>query len=343
MDNNIEHIDILIAKVALGEATAAEVAELAAWENLSDENRLYVAQGKKVFDAIATVPVDADAAWNKLKQRMDSGEELQEEEEDVDEDATPIVPLNPKRRFNYYYLVAASVVTILALTFVLRYLGGPGANVEFAMQAQGKPVEDTLPDGTIVLLNKNAQLAYVDNKKTGLREVKLSGEAFFNVVHNDDKPFVINVNDVFVKDVGTAFNVKENKESNTLSVVVESGVVDFYTTTNKGITLTQGQRAVYNYTTKTFTKTDVSVSPNEMAYKTRVFDFNNAPLANVIKQLNDVYGSQIELESPALGNCPINVDFNNENLDTIVDIIAQTLNLTVKREGGKIILSGGGC
>jgi transmembrane sensor len=341
LDNNIEHIDILIAKVALGEATAAEVAELTAWENLSDDNRLYVAQGKKVFDAIATVPVDADAAWNKLKQRMDSGEEPEADEEDEDEPA--IVPLDPKRRFIYYYLVAASVVTILALTFVLRYLGGPGANVEFAMQAQGKPVEDTLPDGTIVLLNKNAQLAYVDNKKTGLREVKLSGEAFFNVVHNDEKPFVINVNDVFVKDVGTAFNVKEDKESNSLSVVVESGVVDFYTAANKGITLTQGQRAVYSYSTKTFTKTDVSVSPNEMAYKTRVFDFNNAPLANVIKQLNDVYGSQIVLESPALGNCPINVDFNNENLDTIVDIIAQTLNLTIKREGGKIILSGSGC
>jgi hypothetical protein len=77
LEENNEHIDILIAKVAMGEAEPQEVQQLADWENLSEENRLYVAQSKKVLGAMPFVEVDTNAAWAKLKQRIDEGEAVQ--------------------------------------------------------------------------------------------------------------------------------------------------------------------------------------------------------------------------------------------------------------------------
>jgi ferric-dicitrate binding protein FerR (iron transport regulator) len=228
LEDNNEHIDILIAKVAMGEADPQEVQQLSDWETLSEENRLYVAQSKKVLGAMPFVEVDTNAAWAKVK-------------------------------------------------------------------------------------------------------------------HNEEKPFVVSVNDVFVKDIGTGFNVKADDATNTVTVVVETGVVDFYTTNNKGLTLKAGETGMYNGNTKAFTKQENEANPNALSYKTKLFNFKRTTLATAIAQLNNVYDSNIVLENDNLKNCLITVDFNNEDLDTIIDIITATLNLKSKKEGGKIILYGDGC
>lgn len=332
MDNVYEHIDILIAKVALGEALPNEVQELTEWENQSDGNRLYVAQGKKVFDQIALVEVDTNAAWNKLKQRIDEGEE---------DEGAAVIEMAPKaRRFNYYYLVAASIVLIVALTFTLKYLTQPAPDVTFRAASADVAVQKTMPDGSTVYLNKYATVDYKEDGKTGERKVVLTGEAYFNVKHDDKKPFVIETKEVLIKDVGTVFNVKSGAK--TVEVFVESGVVEFYTATNKGLTLKQGEKGVYNIGTKTFAKEE-NAGPNAIAYKTRVFAFNNTKLSDVVAQLNSVYGNFVFIENDKLKDCTITVNFNNEDLETIISIIKQTLNIQSRKEQDRTVLFGEGC
>jgi transmembrane sensor len=335
LEDNNEHIDILIAKVAMGEADQQEVQQLSDWENLSEENRLYVAQSKKVLGAMPFVEVDTNAAWAKLKQRMDAGEEAH---------VVPMMlPVRNKRRLAIAWAAAASVVLLIGLFVFFKYFAGADmpAN-EYAVATQNTTLADTLPDGSTILLNKKSDLKYAENSK-GERTVKLKGEAFFEVKHNEEKPFVVSVNDVFVKDIGTGFNVKADDATNTVTVVVETGVVDFYAKDIKGITLKAGETGVYNGNTKAFTKQENEANPNALSYKTKLFNFNRTTLATAIAQLNNVYGSNIVLENDNLKNCLITVDFNNEDLDTIIDIITATLNLKSKKEGGKIILYGDGC
>jgi ferric-dicitrate binding protein FerR (iron transport regulator) len=173
--------------------------------------------------------------------------------------------------------------------------------------------------------------------------VKLKGEAFFEVKHNDKKPFVIAANDAFIKDIGTGFNVKTDDAANSVTVTVETGVVDFYTAASKGITLKAGETGVYNGNSKTFSKMENEANPNALSYKTKVFNFNRTTLANAIAQLNAVYNANIVLDNNALANCLITVDFTDEDLDTIINIISQTLNIKSNKVGDKIILSGNGC
>lgn len=336
MEDNNEHIDILIAKVAMGEADPQEVQQLTDWENLSEENRLYVAQGKKVLGAMPFVEVDTNAAWAKLKQRMD----------DREEEATVVpmmLPVRNKRSLIIASAAAAALVVLLAIGVFIKYFSGTDMPVnEYAVNTENATLADTLPDGSIILLNKKSDLKYSENSK-GERIVKLKGEAFFEVKHNEEKPFVIEANSTFIKDIGTGFNVKTDDAANTVTVVVETGVVDFYTAGNKGLTLKAGQTGVYNGNTQTFTRQENEANPNALSYKTKLFNFNRATLGNAIAQLNNVYGSNIVLENENLKNCLITVDFNNEDLDTIINVITATLNLKSKKEGDKIILYGDGC
>jgi transmembrane sensor len=63
------------------------------------------------------------------------------------------------------------------------------------------------------------------------RKVKLSGEAFFSVKHEEEKPFVIEAEDVLVRDIGTEFNLKAYPDKDTIEIIVTQGEVQFYTKT----------------------------------------------------------------------------------------------------------------
>ena len=121
------------------------------------------------------------------------------------------------------------------------------------MVAQKETKSDTLPDGSGVFLNKKTELAYTYDKKEKSHVVKLKGEAYFNIQHEDDKNFIIDAEGVFIRDIGTSFNVKAYPEDNTVEVVVEEGKVMFYTDTDTGIYLSAKGKGIYNKATKEFT------------------------------------------------------------------------------------------
>jgi ferric-dicitrate binding protein FerR (iron transport regulator) len=190
-------------------------------------------------------------------------------------------------------------------------------------------------------MNKNAEITY--EIKDGKREVKLKGEAFFEVVHNEAEPFVISVDEVLIKDIGTAFNVKAIPGSDIVEVAVESGEVQFYSESSQGLLLVKGEKATYNKTTKEFIKQTIQPTDNTMSYRSRIFHFSNASLNEVVDAINLVYDSNIKLGNERLGECRLSVDFNNENIDVLVSIIAETLDLEVENRTDSILLKGEAC
>ena len=81
------------------------------------------------------------------------------------------------------------------------------------------------PDGSIVTLNRNSKLIFPKHFTKNVREVTITGEAFFDVKPNTSKPFIINAGNVQVKVLGTSFNVCAYPGTETVEVVVESGKV----------------------------------------------------------------------------------------------------------------------
>lgn len=330
MKYSSENIDDLIAKVLAGEASREEIDVLEGWLDESPENKTYYEETKKLFSSIDSFKekhkVDTLKAWDKLNAR-------------ISEHEPKVIPLFRRRPV---VRAAASILLIAALALIVNYVFDNNVPEPVIVSASKTTLEQKLPDGSNVFLNKNSELAYVVNKNN-VREVKLKGEAYFEVVHNEEAPFEIVIDEVIIKDIGTAFNVKALPESNTVEVWVESGEVHFYTTSSKGIYLVKGEKATYDKTTRQFAKSIPDPVENTISYKSRVFHFNGSPLNQVLAQVNAVYGSNIRLTDEKLGSCRLSVVFNNEELDELVSIIAETLDLEVQHAQDTIVLKGQPC
>jgi transmembrane sensor len=328
LKDNFEYIDELIAKALAKEASAEEKAWIDHWANESELNKAYVENSKKLFTQIDSIkddkPVDTNKAWNKLNDRIDNGD-------------TRIIELpKPKRTFQ----IAAAVILLICMSFFVRMLLNNKEVKPEVYTAEKQMVEKKLPDGSKVFINKNSEIAYV--VKDHVREVKLKGEAYFEVVHNEQEPFVITVNDVLIKDIGTEFNVR-TLESGDIEVKVDGGEVQFYSENNEGLKLMKGEKARYDKTNKAFTKVSADIFDNTSSYRTKVFNFKNARLQDVIDELNEVYMCDIRLNNSKLANCRLTSPFNNQSIEEVVDIIADLLDLKVEHNGNTFTLIGEEC
>lgn len=335
MKERLEHIDNLIVKVIAGEANTSELDLLETWRNESPGNQLYVEESKKIFEQIQklkqTHVVDTPEAWNKLNARISAAE--------TPANTVKIIHVFKRTAF---FRVAAAIALVAAMGVIINYVFNSRQPLPVYFTSSQEVLEQKLPDGSGITLNKNSEIVYTINKKN-VREVKLSGEAYFEVVHNESMPFEVVIGDVFIKDIGTAFNVKALPQSNLIEVVVESGEVWFYSSSAKGLNLVKGEKAFYDKTTRQFTKVIPDPAENTASYRSRVFVFKGTALRDVIRQVNDVYGSNIVFADERLGNCSLTVMFDNENINELLDMITETLDLELEYSGEKIVLKGKPC
>lgn len=336
MKNNYEQefsgIDVLLAAWFAGEATEAEKAEVENWLSESEENRLYFERSKKAWEASALSAAEhsfnADAAWDKMKSKMaGSAGETQK----------------PSGR-KYTWAVAASVAALLGIASLFWFLKNNPENTEpIQLASADRIIEDTLPDGSRISLNKNSTLDYPGKFSGERREVKLSGEAFFNVERDAEHPFVIHAGPVDVKVLGTSFNVDAYPNSDSVHVSVHTGHVQC-AVNGETVDLLPGEYAVFDKGKGKFRKGKED-DPNRAAYRDRIFRFNNTPLAIALQEINDAYGCRIVLENDRNRSCPLSTTkvFRNEPVDNIITFIEATANLSARKEGDHIVLEGQGC
>ena len=331
MNYSVDHIDDLIGKYLAGEAAKEEVLFVEAWANESEGNRKHLQQCKLIFDksfqAKALQEFDTDAAWIKMKSRLQNGERT--------------ISFQPRKSStSFMWRVAASIIVILGIGFFAYQMITGSRNKSMEVVSQKETKSDTLPDGSGVFLNKKTELAYNYDKKEKSHVVKLKGEAYFNIQHENDKNFIIDAAGVFIRDIGTSFNVKAYPEDNTVEVVVEEGKVMFYTDKDSGIYLSAKGKGIYNKVTKKFTIEQPE--ENVLAYKTKFFSFSNTDLRTAVDALNNVYDKKIVL-GENLYNCRLTVSFNQEDIDEIAEVMAETLGLTLTSSANEIRLEGQGC
>lgn len=144
-----------------------------------------------------------------------------------------------------------------------------------------------------------------------------------------------------VRDIGTEFNLKAYPDKDTIEIVVTQGEVQFYTLKNAGLNLKAGESARYLKHLKEFQRIS-KPDTNVLAYKTKVFNFDNTDLKSVVKLLNEIYNTHIQL-SPTLAECRLTASFSEDNPNTIIEVIAETMGLTISRREEDIVLEGTGC
>lgn len=322
-------MDILLASYFAGEADHAERAQVEAWLNASEENKKQFNASKKAWDASAALladkTFDTDAAWKNLQQqiaRQDKG----------------------RARGNFRWYAAAGIFIVIGIAAFFLLSDSRTGVKDMMLASNAEVLNDTLPDGSMISLNKNSQLNYPSAFTGDQREVALTGEAFFDVSHDSAHPFVIHTDMMDIKVLGTSFNVRAYPEGDSVHVSVKTGKVQCVSGKDTVIIL-PGQYAVYK-------KNGVAIhtgnedDPNRSAYRDRVFRFNNTPLGVAVQQLNDAYTTKIILKSDALKSCTFTTTkvFTNEPVENIIDAIEVIYpGITSHKEGNTITLEGTGC
>lgn len=324
-------MDDYIGKVLAGEASAEEQQKVDAWVAASETNRAYFENLKTIFERAdrldEQINFDTEAAWRKVKVKIEKGK---------------VISWQQRTQSTTIWVRIAAGIAIFS--GVIYFLNNPitQPTEQMSVVSTESTRQDTLPDGTTAFLNKKSELAYQYDTQAKSRKVKLKGEAYFSVRHDEDKPFVIEADEILVRDIGTEFNLKAYPEKDTIEILVTEGEVQFYTLYDSGLNLKAGQRAIYSKRNKMFYRIE-KPDTNILAYKTKVFSFNNTDLKSVVALLNEVYNSKIVLANSKLFDCRLTANYKEDDPAVIAEVIAETMNLTLTRKGEELVLDGDGC
>lgn len=321
-------MDELLVKYLLGEADPAEEKLVLEWINAHADNKRYFDHFELIWTESKQLEqkstVDENQAWKKFKQSLAQQQTSA---------PSNVIAFEPKRK-NNFMRIAAAVAFLVIGGFAAYYfhLFDDGGTITLA--SADKVLIDTMPDGSIITLNKNSTLAYSKNFNTKTRNVTLTGEAFFNVAPNKQKPFEITVDEVKVHVVGTSFNIKSNAAET--EVIVETGIVKVGVA-KKVVNLMPNQKILIRKNNPDL-RVEHNIDDLYNYYRTRKFVCNNTPLYELTDALSNAYNIKITIAGESTRNLRLTTTFEESSLNDILKVISETFNLKIEQINGEIIL-----
>lgn len=210
--------------------------------------------------------------------------------------------------------------------------GQPAATVYNTITtAYGRQFQLVLPDGTHVWLNSGSSLRYPTAFNGKERTVELTGEGYFDVVHNSRQPFRVTVNGHTVRDIGTAFNINAYSDEAAIRTTLVTGAIQI-----GGTLLKPGQEAVIGSTGIKVRQADIEQA---LAWKSGLFNFDGADLPTVLRVLARWYNLKVRYE----GEVPVR-HFGGElsmdlNLSEVLGFL-EKLHVDFRMENGTLVVSG---
>jgi len=329
----------LISKYLEGNCNEVEREKLNLWLNADKANQEYFNSVKAIWQEskLRSLEWDENEAWKKMEKRISENSELKYSGSNIYymlKGASVKVFGTGSPAFNLLR-IAAVIIVVVSAVYLLNI-----KNSEYEItkrlttlvessSKRGELKKIFLPDGTVVTLNSASKLSY-QPKFANTREVYLDGEAFFDVAHNPDKPFIVHLNSADIKVLGTKFNVKGWPEQKKYQVVVETGKVSFSSKKDNGnsaeVLLTKNQMSTMEIGKKPAPPVQVDAQV-QTAWLTGQLIFNKAPLKEVIAELERKYDVSITAADNACLTRLLTASFKDESLETIIKTVGRALDL----------------
>lgn len=177
--------------------------------------------------------------------------------------------------------------------------------------AQGKRERVTLPDGSKVWLNSGSILIYPSRFLDNERKVFLVGEAFFQVKHSVDSPFIVSIDHMDLRVLGTTFNVTSYADETDVRVTLETGCLGIAVDKKHSYVLRPNEQLVYSPKNGSIHINKVSAS-HYSYWKQGGIYFNDTPLADAVLLLERMYNVRIHLATSRYNNHRLRVHFDKE-------------------------------
>jgi ferric-dicitrate binding protein FerR (iron transport regulator) len=293
----------LLHKKATGQLNPAELAELKQLENEAnfadiskDVEQIWIASK----DYYPKKSFDVSAAKAKFKKNIAA------EAPKVAEKATPIKenkPVITDSSSSKWIIGAVGLLLLAALSYFLWPKNTDGLQQVETVQAENNIEYAKLDDNTEVWLQEGTILKVGDFNADGTRKVSIEGEAFFDVTHNPDKPFIVGMGDgKFAEVMGTSFNIISDLGDETSQVDVKTGTVKVYNENDPKVStiLTAGESTTINASSKTLEKTSDSEIYTLLGTS---LSFKEKSLDHIFDKFSEKYNVEIDYsEAQCLNN-----------------------------------------
>jgi transmembrane sensor len=330
MNEELNTYQVLITRLLSGEASKTDRMQLDQWLSEAPENRLLFEQYKAAWEY---KPADTDhiyinrkAAWQRINMGIESIE--QEQGKKVSNRAGSL------RRIIYYRIsgVAAMLLVLLGIYILFLNQDQPEMLTYDSKDIPSEPF--TLSDGTLVQLNCSSSLTYPAEFKEKKRDVKMNGQAFFEVAHIKDKPFTIELDGASVTVLGTSFSISQSEKSRVIEVAVISGKVVLQTADNlrQELILTQGEKGIYDKVSNILKKESIT-NHNFIAWKTGRLEFDQTSLPEVFETIGATYRLDVIAEQD-FSDLKLTARFIDEDPADIFKTIGMLFGLEVYHEPG---------
>lgn len=268
------------------------------------------------------------------------------------------------RRSAWYYpfrIAAALAVIATAATFLLRnnepetvqqIVQTPQEIIpaeelqEHIVNNTSKPSQVRLADGSTVTLQPRSEITYARAFDGPLREVRLTGEASFDVSRDEKRPFRVYSEDLVTQVLGTSFIVKAYEGDKNVTVTVRSGKVQVYPTKaeKNTVILVPNQKAVYDKNNDEVVR-EVVEHPEIILPESDLFrmSFDEVPVATIFDVLEDNYGIAIVYDKEVLSKCSLTTAMSDEGLFERIEVICKAIKATYRANDGVILIDSPGC
>ena len=286
--------------------------------------------------------------------------------------------ISSNRNRQYQRLSVAAIFLLIVFGASFFYLGTGKKNKQTAFEAAipknnltqtnatDQTLELALEDGSTVKLTPHSSLSFPEHFINGKREVYLTGEAFFKVSKNPEKPFLVYYNNIVTRVLGTSFTIKTNNSTKDVEVSVRTGRVQVFENKNlakdggsgvevKSVILKPNQKAMYNTRRHDFATTladsirplVISSEIDKMIKGGRFaepFFFQRATsIKQIFSMLESIYGIEIILDNENIYKCDFTGDVSTQEMLEKLHIICLAIGGSYEVNGTRILVSGKGC
>lgn len=227
---------------------------------------------------------------------------------------------------------------------------------EVVARAGARPYLE-LPDGTKVWLNSESRLEYKGNFNDSLREVTLEGEAFFDVVKDKSRPFIVHTSDIDIRVLGTAFNVKSYPKESQIEATLIHGLIEV---TNKRqpsstkfilhpheklifaretkipvLPATGPQKTITNHNPISYEILPKHIADSALVETSWVYNkliFDGESFREIARKMERWYNVRIRFKSEKIADIPIHVEFKNETIEEALKAlqVIEPFNYTIQ-------------
>lgn len=320
----------IIVKYLRNELLAHEEYELKRWLQESENNR-------KVFEnlvgAWSLTQSDIDASKSRVLKQTALGKLSNE-------------TIAPIRIWSYVFKVAA--IILLASTFFYTVnnlkpvdngsIGVVQSTIEKKAE-RGQKLTIDLPDGTIVKLNSGSVIRYPSQFDQDIRLVELTGEAFFDVVRDENRPFRIATTELKIQVLGTSFSVRSYIDDKDAQIAVKSGSVEVLTQNETSkVILLPNEMVVYGESKGILDKEIFTDRQNPFAWVEMKIVFVDDSIDDILKILSRWYNVDFVLDRKLSTDKKFTAKYNNLSLQSVMGSLSYAYDFEYEIKGKTIVI-----